>query len=92
MSKGQKSISEINWNNGDLSFILDALNEIIFVFEVNADNPKLSSLSFISPEIKQLTGYSAKELISDPSKWLNAVHPEDKDHYSEEFALQARKS
>lgn len=85
MSKGRKSINEINWDNGDLSFVLEALNEIIFVFEVNPNDSKSNSLSFVSPEINKLTGYSAQEILNDPSSLLSAVHSEDKEHYSVEF-------
>ena len=33
---------------------------------------------FISPQIEELSGYSAEEWIADPDLWLRIMHPEDR--------------
>lgn len=42
--------------------------------------------TFISDNIKTLTGFTPVEYLSDPSFWLNHLHPDDKDELLEEMA------
>ncbi|MCL4294917.1 MAG: PAS domain-containing protein [Anaerolineae bacterium] len=34
---------------------------------------------YVSPQIKNLLGYSAEEWMADPNLWFNLVHPDDRD-------------
>lgn len=34
---------------------------------------------YVSPQIKNLLGYSAEEWMADPQLWFNLVHPDDRD-------------
>jgi PAS domain S-box-containing protein len=37
---------------------------------------------YVSPQVTTLLGYSADEWVSDPSLWLSAIHPDDRDRVS----------
>jgi diguanylate cyclase (GGDEF)-like protein/PAS domain S-box-containing protein len=37
------------------------------------------TLSYVSPQIEQAFGYSAERWIADPTEWVEAVHPDDRD-------------
>src|SRR5690242_4302690 len=37
------------------------------------------TLTYVSPQIEQAFGYPAERWISDPTAWVEAVHPEDRD-------------
>ena len=45
---------------------------------VYTDNhDEYSSALYISPQIEEISGYSANEWLADPKFWLNRVHPDD---------------
>lgn len=50
--------------------------------------------TFISENISKVTGYSAEEYLSDPSFWIDHLHPDDKDKLMIEMAqvFDAKKS
>ncbi|WP_187177960.1 PAS domain-containing protein [Algoriphagus sp. AK58] len=35
--------------------------------------------TYVSPQVKKITGYSQKEWMSSPSFWMDHIHPEDRD-------------
>ena len=39
---------------------------------------KAGSITYISPQIEQLTGYTPSEIISPNLIWSKVIHPEDK--------------
>ena len=45
------------------------------------------SFLYMSPQIEQLLGYTAEELLADSSIWYASVHPEDRDRV---IAMDAR--
>ncbi|MBW3598783.1 MAG: PAS domain S-box protein [Planctomycetes bacterium] len=42
---------------------------------------------YVSPQIEQLLGFSQKEWLEDPALWYNQLHEEDRERWSEEFAM-----
>ncbi|MDR3576613.1 MAG: diguanylate cyclase [Anaerolineaceae bacterium] len=45
----------------------------------------ISSPLYVSPQVKDLLGYSANEWVSDPSLWLKLIHPGDRETVLAEF-------
>lgn len=41
---------------------------------------------YVSPQIDQLLGFSAKEWLEDPVLWFRQLHPEDKELWQDRFA------
>lgn len=41
---------------------------------------------YVSPQIHELLGFSAKEWLEDPVLWFRQLHPEDKDLWQDHFA------
>jgi len=53
------------------------------VYTSNHDD--FSSALYVSPQIQEITGYSASEWLADPTFWLKQVHPEDVDRVLKEI-------
>ncbi len=41
---------------------------------------------YVSPQIEQMLGFSAKEWLDNPILWYQQLHPEDQDRWQTEFA------
>ena len=41
---------------------------------------------YVSPQIEQLLGFTAKEWLEDPVLWYRQLHPDDRDRWQAEFA------
>ena len=41
---------------------------------------------YVSPQIDQLLGFSAKEWLEDPVLWFRQLHPDDKELWQDQFA------
>lgn len=42
---------------------------------------------YVSPQVTTLLGYSAEEWVSDPSLWLAAIHPDDRERVSRDSGV-----
>ncbi len=52
------------------------------VYRIDYDRGRFNGkLTFISPQVKSLTGYSAREFSSKRDLWLNGVHPDDQEQF-----------
>ena len=39
---------------------------------------KEARTSYVSPQLKEILGYEPKEWVTDPKKWVQAIHPDDR--------------
>jgi PAS domain S-box-containing protein len=62
--------------------LVERLPAITYVAELGAGGP----WHYVSPQIETMLGFSPAEWISDPSNWVNHIHPDDR-----EVALAAEK-
>lgn len=69
--------SEIDDQRTFLHNILSSINEVIYVRDVNHDDPAASPYSFLSSRSVEIIGLTAQELKDEPDKWSKAVHRED---------------
>lgn len=68
---------EWNQQNELLSNILNNIDEVIYSRQIILDTPTLSPFTFISPRIEEILGFKPEELLADPQRWVNAIHPDD---------------
>ncbi|RLJ69965.1 PAS domain S-box-containing protein/diguanylate cyclase (GGDEF)-like protein [Hydrogenivirga caldilitoris] len=62
------------------SLFLEIINDIIYMVRIEgSQDPATAKVEYINSRVKELTGYEPKDFISDPSLWVNLVHPEDVD-------------
>ncbi|MHA2202400.1 MAG: PAS domain S-box protein [Candidatus Hodarchaeales archaeon] len=80
-----------------LQFLLKSSPAIIFSCEPCGNFPT----TFMSKNVKEITGYEAYEFIDNPSFWTNGIHPDDRqrsvdifeglvqsEHYSETYRFK----
>jgi diguanylate cyclase (GGDEF)-like protein/PAS domain S-box-containing protein len=56
-------------------WLLDRLPVIIYAAELG----EKGRWRYVSPQVKEILGYSAEEFIRDPGLWAGLLHPEDRD-------------
>jgi PAS domain S-box-containing protein len=49
----------------------------VVIFQADLDD--VNSISYVSPQIKALLGYTPEEWLADPKLWISRIHPEDLD-------------
>ena len=62
-------------------YLLSSSPSVIYSFDASED----SKPTFISANVRELLGYEPSEYLSDPSFWVNRVHPDDIDALMAEF-------
>ena len=62
--------------------LVERLPAITYIAELGAGGP----WHYVSPQIETMLGFSPAEWISDPTNWVNHIHPDDR-----EVALAAEK-
>jgi PAS domain S-box-containing protein len=62
--------------------LIEQLPAIVYVEEPSAE-PAESRFRYLSPQVERLLGYSAEELLHDPSHLGRMLHPEDRDRVLE---------
>lgn len=67
--------------NERLNYLLSSTNAIIYTAKTSEDYGG----TFISENIKQMTGHEPQQFISDSSFWFNHIHPEDQPKVEEEI-------
>jgi PAS domain S-box-containing protein len=75
--------------------LVEHLPAIVYVEEVGGH-----SMSYVSPQIEQITGFTPQERTENPNLWLDRLHPDDHDRFlaadahsettGEPFALEYR--
>ena len=56
--------------------LVEQLPVIIYTFEFGA---KKNRITYISPQIEALLGYTPEEWLSKPDLWINRIHPDDRE-------------
>jgi len=49
-----------------------------YVFHVHPDDRRIE-IEYISPQVEELIGFPLDELRADPTRWLEIVHPDDRE-------------
>lgn len=86
MEKAQSRLhDEIASATHKLSLLLESLPVAVYRAEF-ADRCRTT---FITPNIRQLTGFDAEEFTGDPDFWLDRIHPDDRDAVQNRLSLLA---
>jgi PAS domain S-box-containing protein len=59
--------------------LVEQIPAVVFLDDVDDNETTL----YISPRVKELTGFTPEEWLSDPMIWINHVHPEDRGRITE---------
>ncbi len=58
--------------------LVEQLPAVIYAMEV-APGQTLGRMTYISPPVQSLLGYSPEEWLADPNLWVSLLHPEDRE-------------
>jgi PAS domain S-box-containing protein len=59
--------------NARLHYLLSSTSAVIYTSGTSGDY----ATTFISENVRQMTGYEAREFMENPSFWVDRIHPED---------------
>lgn len=54
--------------------LVEQIPAVVFLDQINDEQTTI----YMSPRIKELTGYTAEEWCADPSLWTRSIHPDDR--------------
>ena len=52
---------------------------VIYQQEFDVEDPNISRTTYISPQQADMFGYTAEEVLADPTLWTRTIHPDDRD-------------
>lgn len=64
--------------------VVEALREVVWL-----SDPEMTEVLYVSPAYERVFGRSRESLYRDPSSWLEAVHPEDRERVRQAAAASA---
>src|SRR5215211_936491 len=72
----EKKVAERNFAEAEdrLRTLVEHVPAITYTGEVSGDH----ALAYVSPQIKEVLGYSPAEVMADPDHWAKMLHPHDK--------------
>jgi PAS domain S-box-containing protein len=59
--------------------VAESAPAITYVFELDHDNARRTTLDYVSPQIAEVLGYPVSRWMDDPAAWLQVIHPDDRD-------------
>jgi PAS domain S-box-containing protein len=77
--------------------LVEQISAVVYIQEIDHRN----AISYISPQIEAIMGYSPEEYLADPELWIRTIHPDDRekvlaedartDQTGEPFSMEFRK-
>lgn len=77
-----RDVSERKRNEAKFRTLVENIPAVTFIAPLDASAPEL----YVSPQIEQLLGFSAKEWLEDPVLWYRQLHPDDRERWNRQFA------
>jgi PAS domain-containing protein len=62
--------------------LVEQLPAVTFLAPLDGSTSEL----YVSPQIEELLGFSAREWLEDPFLWMRQLHPDDRERWAEQFA------
>ncbi|HSL11018.1 MAG TPA: PAS domain-containing protein, partial [Actinomycetota bacterium] len=59
--------------------LADTAPVITYVFDVDHEDPRRTSLDYVSPQIAEVLGYPVSRWMDDPAAWAQVIHPDDRE-------------
>ncbi len=66
--------------------LVERLPAVTFMAALDAGKNSL----YVSPQIETLLGFTQRQWLDDPVLWHRQLHPDDRDRWHSEFALDVR--
>lgn len=70
----EKQITE---NRDFLQNILSSIDEVVYAMKINPEKPSESQYTFVNGRTEEILGIPTRQLMEQPSLWINAIHPDD---------------
>lgn len=67
-----------------LEQITNSVDQCIYSFSITRHGELIAPL--ITPSISKFTGYGVEEHLANPDLWLDAIHPDDRDHIEVKYS------
>jgi len=64
-----------------LQNLIETIPAVVYIAKLD----EVRSTEYVSPQIKNLLGFSAEEWLADPELWYKQIHPEDRSRVMQEF-------
>ncbi|HEX5609304.1 MAG TPA: EAL domain-containing protein [Solirubrobacterales bacterium] len=68
-------VDQIATGGEDYRRLVERLPVIVYTAEIG----KEGRWRYVSPQVEEILGYTAEELISDPTMWVRLLHPDDRE-------------
>jgi PAS domain S-box-containing protein len=78
ITERKESVERLRHAEARALMMAEHLPAITYLWERH-DARRLGPLTYISPQVEEVLGYSAREWIDDPDGWINAMHPDDRE-------------
>jgi PAS domain S-box-containing protein len=59
--------------------VAESAPAITYVFELDHDDARRTTLDYVSPQIAEVLGYPVSRWMDDPAAWAQVIHPDDRD-------------
>ena len=84
----ERKLAEERQHEAEARFrsLVERVPAVIYIAAID----ELSTTVYVSPQIEALLGFDPQEWLADPRSWLNALHPDDRDHMLNEIVPHAR--
>ena len=83
---GKKTEASLREAEAKYRALVEQIPAVVYIQEIEHRN----AISYISPQIEALMGYSSKEYLADPELWVRTTHPDDRDKVLAEDARTDR--
>jgi PAS domain S-box-containing protein len=70
--------------------LIEQIPAVVYVEAVDQHDPSSSRIVFVSPQVEQLLGYTAEELVAEPNHLQRLIHPDDWPGFLEEDRRSGR--
>ncbi len=65
--------------------VVERLPAIVYILSVDVPDDEPGRMLYVSPQVREILGYSAEEWTDDPQAWARQFHPEDRARVRAEF-------
>ncbi|EAZ88426.1 PAS domain S-box protein, partial [Crocosphaera chwakensis] len=65
--------------------IAENIREVFWIIDISKTDPSYQNLTYASPTCKKIWGYSPDYMYENPTKWIESIHPDDRDRIKRDF-------
>ena len=68
---------ELLGSQEQLQMIVDNIDEVVYAIDFPDGDYKSGTITYLSPQVKKVLGYTIEEFKKDTDLWFSLIHPED---------------